>query len=70
MTVAKSLREARMAKKLSQVQLAEIVGVDQSTIASWETGRRNVSTPEMVKKLSEVLGLARKWIRPDWYDAA
>ena len=33
------LREARNAKKLSQAQLAELVGVSRNTISSIETGQ-------------------------------
>ena len=33
------LKEARMEKKLSQAQLAELVGVSRNTISSIETGQ-------------------------------
>lgn len=35
------LREARVEKKLSQAQLAELVGVSRNTISSIETGQFN-----------------------------
>lgn len=35
------LREARAEKKLSQAQLAELVGVSRNTISSIETGQFN-----------------------------
>lgn len=35
------LREARTEKKLSQAQLAEMVGVSRNTISSIETGQFN-----------------------------
>ncbi|MDE6518143.1 MAG: helix-turn-helix domain-containing protein [Acetatifactor sp.] len=35
------LKEARTEKKLSQAQLAEIVGVSRNTISSIETGQFN-----------------------------
>lgn len=34
-----TLREVRQAKKLTQEQLAELSGVDQTTISSLEVGR-------------------------------
>ena len=36
-----NLREARTEKKLSQSQLAEMVGVSRNTISSIETGQYN-----------------------------
>ena len=46
----KSLRKA---KGFTQVKLAEELGLDQSTISSWET---NVSTPSIstMRKIAEV----------------
>lgn len=35
------LKEARLEKKLSQAQLAELVGVSRNTISSIETGQFN-----------------------------
>ena len=34
------LKRLRLEKGLTQVQLAEVLGVSQSTIASWENGKR------------------------------
>ena len=36
-----SLKEARAEKKLSQTQLAEMIGVSRNTISSIETGQFN-----------------------------
>ena len=36
-----NLREARIEKKLSQTQLAELIGVSRNTISSIETGQFN-----------------------------
>ena len=47
------LKEARTEKKLSQAQLAEIVGVSRNTISSIETGQFNPSA-----KLALVLCIA------------
>lgn len=47
------LREARADKKLSQTQLAEMVGVSRNTISSIETGQFNPTA-----KLALVLCIA------------
>ena len=47
------LKEVRMEKKLSQAQLAELVGVSRNTISSIETGQFNPTA-----KLALVLCIA------------
>lgn len=47
------LKEARMERKLSQSQLAELVGVSRNTISSIETGQFNPTA-----KLALVLCIA------------
>ena len=47
------LKEARAEKKLSQAQLAELVGVSRNTISSIETGQFNPTA-----KLAQVLCIA------------
>ena len=49
----KRLKEARAEKKLSQAQLAELVGVSRNTISSIETGQFNPTA-----KLALVLCIA------------
>lgn len=49
------LRSLRTDKGLSQQQLADMLHVDRSTIASWETGRR-VPDAVMISQLSSYLG--------------
>ena len=43
------LKEARMEKKLSQAQLAELVGVSRNTISSIETGQFNPTAKQEVR---------------------
>lgn len=50
------LRRARKALKLTQVQLAEQVGVNQATLARWETGKAAIPD-EKASLLSTVLGI-------------
>ena len=49
------LREHRESLKISQIELAEKVGVTQNTISQWETGTRRPNI-EMLVKLTEVFG--------------
>lgn len=51
------LRRARKARKLTQVQLAEQVGVNQATLARWETGKAAIPA-EKASLLSAMLGVA------------
>ncbi|WP_159917325.1 helix-turn-helix transcriptional regulator [Pantoea sp. 18069] len=50
------LRRARKAHKLTQVQLAEQVGVNQATLARWETGKATIPD-EKASLLSAMLGV-------------
>ena len=52
------LREARMEEKLSQSQLAELVGVSRNTISSIETGQ---FSPTAKLALILCIALARKF---------
>jgi Zn-dependent peptidase ImmA (M78 family)/DNA-binding XRE family transcriptional regulator len=45
---------ARRAKALSQIQLAEAVGVTQATVSHWEKGQR-VPEPDVLSRLASVL---------------
>ncbi|MBQ3269061.1 MAG: response regulator [Clostridia bacterium] len=52
---AEALRRLRIKKGLSQQQLSELLHVDRSTIAKWETGDR-LPDAAMISRLSECLG--------------
>ena len=49
------LRERRESLKISQIELAEKIGVTQNTISQWETGSRRPNI-DMLVKLTEVFG--------------
>ena len=49
------LKELRKNKKLSQIEVAEKVGVHVNTYILWERGAGQ-PTPENLKKLEKVLG--------------
>lgn len=56
MTFAEILHKIRSEKGLSQQKLADLLFVDRSTVASWETGRR-VPDALTLKKVAGVLGV-------------
>ena len=43
------LKELRSAKGLSQMQLAEAVGISQSAVAKWELGKTEPTATAIVK---------------------
>lgn len=48
------LREIRKSRGLTQVELAELLNVTQTTLSGWETGRIGMSTDNLIR-LSEAL---------------
>lgn len=50
------IKEYRRKRELTQSQLAEVLGVRQTTICQWENGNRNPSI-KMCKKLADVFGV-------------
>lgn len=61
-----ALGHARKAAHKSQVELAELIGVEQSTISKWE---RSHVPPLRVLELCRVLGCHPHELRPDLYHA-
>lgn len=53
--MGEKLKEARLAAGLTQVQLANMVGVCQRDISRWENGHREPGVL-VVKKMAQVLG--------------
>ena len=51
------LKELKKSKKISQAQIARLIGVVPSNITEWVKGRGSPS-PETITKLAEVLGVA------------
>jgi len=49
-----SLRDIRRERKLSQVELAELMGVKQSTVSCWESETYTM-TANTIRKLTDVL---------------
>jgi DNA-binding transcriptional regulator YdaS (Cro superfamily) len=48
----------------SQVILAKKLGVSQQVISSWLRDRQKPS-PKNARKIEEVTGIPRQWVRPD-----
>jgi transcriptional regulator with XRE-family HTH domain len=65
-TLGQSLREARHAAGLTQVQLAERAGVAQSAISDWERGAESISR-ESVTRLCEALGCDAGYDGQGWF---
>lgn len=52
----KGVKYYRLAKGLTQAALARAMGVDQSVISDWETGRSSPSSGRL-PRLAELLGV-------------
>jgi len=59
-----TLREARREKHLTQVQLADLVGTDQTTISDLETGRNRNPSWSMVSRIAAALDVRPEEIFP------
>lgn len=57
MSVGEMIKKARLAKGMTQVELAEKVGVKKSAVAKWESGRVSEIKRSNLQRLSEVLGI-------------
>jgi transcriptional regulator with XRE-family HTH domain len=53
--------------KLSQDQLADLLGVSRVTVTRWESGARKLG-PELLQLVSERTGIAPADLRPDLAD--
>ena len=51
-----AIREARIAKGLSQEELGERVGVKKAAVSKWETGRV-YPRPRQARQLAKALGI-------------
>lgn len=67
--VAVRIREARLARGLSQAELAERVRVSQPTVAHWEQGAHAPRQMAMVR-LADALGVTPDWLTGETRPAA
>lgn len=51
----KSMQQARMAKKLTQKELAQKMGIQQNEIVNYENGKK-APTNQMISKMEKILG--------------
>lgn len=56
-----SLEAARVNAKLTQKELADILGVSNATIVNWENGRTEPNLTQL-KKISELSGIPMDFI--------
>jgi transcriptional regulator with XRE-family HTH domain len=59
--VGSRLRQARKQLGLSQTEMAEAIGVTQSSVAAYETGRRDPPKPVLLA-LEHELGVNHRWV--------
>lgn len=57
MNIGEKIKAARLAKGMTQSELGEILGVQKSAVAKYESGRVVNIKRSTLKKMSEVLGL-------------
>ncbi len=61
MTFSDKIKNLRFEKKLTQEEIAEKVGIGQSTYAQYESGKRKPS-PEKLEKLAKVLNVSPNYL--------
>jgi transcriptional regulator with XRE-family HTH domain len=57
MNIGEKIRAARLAKGMTQEELGEILGVQKSAVAKYESGRIVNIKRSNLKKISDVLGI-------------
>lgn len=59
--IGERVKQARIARGLSQAELAEILGLSDAYISKLETGKNAMSVTVLVK-LSDALGVSADWL--------
>ena len=59
--ISKKIKEARVAKHLTQQEFADLLGSCRSTVANYELGRRNPSLEELVK-IADILDVDTNYL--------
>ena len=59
--VGERIHTARKAKRITQFELAEMLGIEYSEMSKIEHGRR-LPTSEELLNLEEILSVTRRWI--------
>ena len=55
-TVGDKIRQVRVARNLTQQDLADKMGLKRNTISQWESGSRNVSVEQLIE-IAKVVGV-------------
>lgn len=61
------LRKARIAAGLTQQQVADAIGITNSTYCGYETGKRQPDVPK-IKQLSKILGISGDFLLETGYE--
>lgn len=61
MTMGEKIRDARKASKLSQEEMAELVGVARGAVSSWENGRKTPGGKNL-EKIASALGVSTDYL--------
>lgn len=61
-TIGDRIKEARLKAKLSQTELADLIGVAQNTLSAYEAGRR-IPTLKKMDELAKHLDVKTSWLR-------
>lgn len=59
--IGNRIKSARQLRKRSQAWLAEEVGVKQSSVSAWETGKSDPAT-ENLSRIAQVLNVNFEWL--------
>jgi len=62
LTIGERIKKARIAKGLTQKELADKVGVQNAAIYKYESGRVVNLKQDMIKKLSDALGVKPSYL--------
>jgi len=60
--IGKRIKQLREEKNITTIALAEIIGVERTSISKWETGARSNPTSTPLKKLSEYFGVSMDYL--------
>lgn len=55
------LKQYRESRKLSQVDLAKLLGISQATLSDYENGKKR-PRPSKAKQIAKVTGLSRDYL--------
>lgn len=61
MNTGTRIADLRGSRGLSQPKLADLMSVSQSTIAMWESGKRNISNEDLIK-LSRIFNVSTDYL--------